>query len=50
MIQAFSSNGKDTMTIADQDLEYLITNSKYVLSYYDNAEINKEYSCPTGEL
>nr|XP_022306904.1 fibropellin-1-like [Crassostrea virginica] len=47
-LTAFTSNGKDTMTIADQDLEYLITNSKYVLSYYDNAEINKEYSCPTA--
>ncbi|XP_048750866.2 fibropellin-1-like [Ostrea edulis] len=47
-LTAFTSNGKVTMTIPDPDLTYLITNSKYVLSYYDLAEINKVYNCPTA--
>jgi hypothetical protein len=50
ILKTFTSNGKATMTIPDTDLTYLITNSKYVLSYYDMAEVNKIYNCPTGKL
>jgi hypothetical protein len=38
------------MALPDPDLTYLITNSKYDLSFYDIAEINKVYNCPTGEF
>jgi hypothetical protein len=38
------------MTIPDKDLTYMITNTKVNYSYYDLAEINNAYSCPTGEL
>ncbi|XP_078335133.1 uncharacterized protein LOC111132277 isoform X2 [Crassostrea virginica] len=47
-LTAFTSNGKDTMSIPDQDLEYLISNSKHFLSYYDIAEINEAYNCPSS--
>lgn len=49
-LQAFTSNGKATMTIPDQNLEFLISESKYDLSFYDMAEVNKEYGCPSGEF
>lgn len=38
------------MTIPDQNLEFLISESKYDLSFYDMAEVNKEYGCPSGEF
>lgn len=47
-LTAFTSNGKPTMTIPDQNLEFLISESKYDLSFYDMAEVNKEYSCPSA--
>lgn len=50
ILQAFTSNGKATMTIPDQNLEFLISESKYDLSFYDMAEVNKEYGCPSGEF
>ena len=37
------------MSIPDRDLEYLISESKYALDFYDMAEVNKEYNCPSGE-
>ncbi|XP_062616357.1 fibropellin-1-like [Saccostrea cucullata] len=46
-LTAFSSNSKATMVIPDQDLEYLISNSKYTFSFYDIAEVNQVYSCPS---
>ncbi|XP_061190054.1 fibropellin-1-like [Saccostrea echinata] len=47
-LTAFSSNSKATMVIPDQDLEYLISNSKYTFSFYDIAEVNQVYSCPSA--
>nr|XP_034318626.1 uncharacterized protein LOC105337955 isoform X1 [Crassostrea gigas] len=47
-LTAFTSNGKATMTIPDQNLEFLISESKYDLSFYDMAEVNKEYGCPSA--
>ncbi|XP_062610840.1 zinc metalloproteinase nas-26-like, partial [Saccostrea cucullata] len=47
-LAAFTINGKNTMTIPDRDLEYLITNPKYFFSFYDMAEVNKAYRCPTA--
>uniref|UniRef100_K1QJ16 Zinc metalloproteinase nas-15 n=1 Tax=Magallana gigas TaxID=29159 RepID=K1QJ16_MAGGI len=47
-LDAFTSNGKATMTIPDQNLEFLISESKYDLSFYDMAEVNKEYGCPSA--
>lgn len=46
---AFTSNGKPTMTLHDQDLTFLISESKYDLSFYDKAEINKVYDCTSEE-
>lgn len=37
------------MTIPDQDLEYLISNFKSGFSFYDMAEVNQVYSCPSGK-
>lgn len=48
-MQAFTSNGKATMTIPDRDLEYLISNYKSGFSYYDVAEVNKAYGCVSGK-
>lgn len=50
ILQAFASNGKPTMTLPDQDLTFLISESKYELSFYDKAEINKVYDCASGKL
>lgn len=36
------------MSIPDKSFEYLITNTKNVLSLYDIGEINSGYKC-TGE-
>ncbi|XP_065925089.1 neurogenic locus notch homolog protein 1 isoform X2 [Magallana gigas] len=47
-LTAFTSNGKNTMTIPDQDLEYLISNFKSGFSFYDMAEVNQVYSCPSA--
>ncbi|XP_061165725.1 neurogenic locus notch homolog protein 1-like [Saccostrea echinata] len=47
-LTAFSTNNKNTMTIPDKDLEYLISNPKYMFSFYDMAEVNKAYKCPTA--
>ncbi|XP_061190086.1 uncharacterized protein LOC133197926 [Saccostrea echinata] len=44
-----SANFKPTMSIIDEDLGYLITNSKYTLSFYDIAEINQAYNCPKAD-
>lgn len=49
ILQAFTSNGKATMTIPDRDLEYLISNYKSGFSYYDVAEVNKAYGCVSGK-
>lgn len=38
------------MTLHDQDLTFLISESKYELSFYDKAEINKVYDCTSGKL
>lgn len=37
------------MTIPDRDLEYLISNYKNGFSFYDMAEVNKVYGCPSGK-
>ncbi|XP_062582879.1 uncharacterized protein LOC134244636 [Saccostrea cucullata] len=47
-LAAFTKNGKNTMKIPDRDLEYLITNPKYLFSFYDMAEVNKAYRCPSA--
>nr|XP_022306908.1 neurogenic locus notch homolog protein 1-like isoform X2 [Crassostrea virginica] len=47
-LTAFSSNYKPTMSIPDRDLEYLISESKYALDFYDMAEVNREYNCPSA--
>ncbi|XP_061196679.1 MAM and LDL-receptor class A domain-containing protein 2-like [Saccostrea echinata] len=38
--------GLQTMTLPDKDLEYLITNSKDDLSFYDKLNLNMYYECP----
>ncbi|XP_061190052.1 zinc metalloproteinase dpy-31-like [Saccostrea echinata] len=47
-LKSFSSSFKKTMTIPDEDLEYLISNPKYSFSFYDIAEVNKAYRCATA--
>lgn len=42
-------SGLRTMSISDTDLEYLVSNNKEDLSFYDKYRVNRYYEC-TGEI
>lgn len=42
-------SGLRTMSISDTDLEYLVSNNKEDLSFYDKYRVNQYYEC-TGEI